>query len=40
MPYEEVAAFGSQLRKKEANAALALEFCTLTGASSGEPKAA
>ena len=36
MPYEEVAAFVSQLRKREATAALALEFCILTAARSGE----
>ena len=36
MPYEEVAAFVSELRKREATAALALEFCILTAARSGE----
>jgi integrase len=36
MPYDEVAAFVSQLRKREATAALALEFCILTAARSGE----
>ena len=36
MPYEEVAAFIADLRKREATAALALEFCILTAARSGE----
>jgi integrase len=36
MPYEDVAAFVSQLREREATAALALEFCILTAARSGE----
>src|SRR5271156_4575574 len=36
MPYEEVAAFVAQLREREATAALALEFCILTAARSGE----
>lgn len=36
MPYEEVAAFIGKLRAKEATAALALEFCILTAARSGE----
>jgi integrase len=36
MPYEEVAAFVGQLREREATAALALEFCILTAARSGE----
>jgi integrase len=36
MPYEEVAAFVSQLREREATAAFALEFCILTAARSGE----
>ena len=36
MPYEEVAAFVAQLREREAIAALALEFCILTAARSGE----
>lgn len=36
MPYEEVATFMSQLREREAIAALALEFCILTAARSGE----
>jgi integrase len=36
MPYEEVAAFIAKLRKREATSALALEFCILTGARSGE----
>lgn len=36
MPYEEMAAFMAKLRKREATAALALEFCILTAARSGE----
>jgi integrase len=36
MAYEEVAAFIAQLRKREANSALALELCILTAARSGE----
>jgi hypothetical protein len=36
MPYEDVAAFVAQLREREATAALALEFCILTAARSGE----
>jgi integrase len=36
MPYEDVAAFVSRLREREATAALALEFCILTAARSGE----
>jgi integrase len=36
MPYENVSAFVSQLRGREATAALALEFCILTAARSGE----
>jgi integrase len=36
MPYEDVAAFVGQLRGREATAALALEFCILTAARSGE----
>ena len=36
MPYDEVAAFVGQIRKREATAALALEFCILTAARSGE----
>ena len=36
MPYEEVAAFIAELRKREASAALALELCILTAARSGE----
>ena len=36
MPYEEVAGFVSELRKREASAALALELCILTAARSGE----
>jgi integrase len=36
MPYEKVAAFIGELRKREATAALALEFCILTAARSGE----
>jgi integrase len=36
MPYEDVAAFVSQLREREASAALALELCILTAARSGE----
>jgi integrase len=36
MPYEEVPAFISELRKRQATAALALEFCILTAARSGE----
>src|SRR5260370_31895686 len=36
MPYEDVAAFIAQLRKREALAALALELCVLTAARSGE----
>jgi integrase len=36
MPYEDVAAFITKLRKREASAALALELCILTAARSGE----
>jgi integrase len=36
MPYEEVAAFVSKLRDREATSALALELCILTAARSGE----
>jgi integrase len=36
MPYEEVAAFITRLREREASAALALELCILTAARSGE----
>src|SRR6185437_10442135 len=36
MPYEEVAGFIGELRQREATAALALEFCILTAARSGE----
>ena len=36
MPYEEVAGFIAELRKRESPAALALEFCILTAARSGE----
>jgi integrase len=36
MPYEDVAAFVGKLREREASAALALEFCILTAARSGE----
>ena len=36
MPYEAVPAFIGLLRKREATAALALEFCVLTAARSGE----
>jgi integrase len=36
MPYEDVAAFVGKLRAREATAALALEFCILTAARSGE----
>ena len=36
MPYEEVAGFITELRKRESPAALALEFCILTAARSGE----
>jgi integrase len=36
MPYEDVAAFIADLRKREATAALALELCILTAARSGE----
>jgi integrase len=36
MPYECVAAFVGELREREATAALALEFCILTAARSGE----
>ena len=36
MPYEELAAFVAELRKREATAALALELCILTAARSGE----
>src|SRR6266699_57184 len=36
MAYEDVAAFVGKLREREATAALALEFCTLTAARSGE----
>jgi integrase len=36
MPYEDVAGFVAELREREATAALALEFCILTAARSGE----
>jgi len=36
MPYEQVAGFIAELRKREATAALALELCILTAARSGE----
>jgi integrase len=36
MPYEEVAGFVAELRKRQASAALALELCILTAARSGE----
>jgi integrase len=36
MPYDAVAAFVADLRQREATAALALEFCILTAARSGE----
>src|SRR5258706_14820307 len=36
MPYENVAAFIANLRKREALAALALELCILTAARAGE----
>jgi integrase len=36
MPYEGVAAFVGKLRERQATAALALEFCILTAARSGE----
>jgi len=36
MPYEDVAAFVGKLRERQATAALALEFCILTAARSGE----
>jgi integrase len=36
MPYEEVAPFIAKLRKRKATSALALEFCILTAARSGE----
>jgi hypothetical protein len=36
MAYEAVAAFIGKLREREATAALALEFCVLTAARSGE----
>jgi integrase len=36
MPYEEVATFVGELKKRQATAALALEFCILTAARSGE----
>ena len=36
MPYQDVAAFIAQLRKREATSALALELCILTAARSGE----
>jgi integrase len=36
MPYEEVAAFVGELRKREATSALALELCILTAARSNE----
>jgi integrase len=36
MPYDDVAAFIAQLRKREAASALALELCILTAARSGE----
>lgn len=36
MPYEEVAGFLAELRKREATSAMALELCILTAARSGE----
>jgi integrase len=36
MPYEEVAPFIAELRKREATSALAWELCILTAARSGE----
>ena len=36
MPYEDVAAFITELRKRDATASLALELCILTAARSGE----
>ena len=36
MPYEDVAAFVGELRKRKTTATLALEFCILTAARSGE----
>ena len=36
MPYEEVAKFVAELRKREASAAMALELCILTAARTGE----
>lgn len=36
MPYEKMAAFMAKLRERDATAALALEFCILTAARSGE----
>ena len=36
MPYEDVAVFVAELRKREATSSLALEFCILTAARSGE----
>src|SRR4029453_10173673 len=36
MPYEEVAAFLANLRKREATSAMALEMCILTAARTGE----
>jgi integrase len=36
MPYQDVASFIARLREREATAALALEFCILTAARSGE----
>ena len=36
MPYEELPAFMGELRQRQATAALALEFCILTAARSGE----
>ena len=36
MPYEDVATFVGKLRDRQATAALALEFCILTAARSGE----
>src|SRR5262249_4691932 len=36
MPYDQVAVFVADLRQREAAAALALEFCILTAARSGE----
>lgn len=36
MPYEDVAGFVAQLRERDSTAALALEFCILTAARSGE----